>query len=420
MTNYKDAKYQFPASGITSGTLADARIASSNVTQHVVATDLQPVKSDITALAIREATNESSAAFNLPSSFIEAFTDDTNLGTETQVDRDTGAITTGYEALATTATELDWFTPKQAGGGTTPYQTYGGNLVDASGNNVWRDVDVSETSPTKFTDCATAVLDASGFPYRWWPSGSTKFMTADFKENKLFSTKMKIGKNNGWGDTNQFKVEYSTDNSSWSNVDFSSSSEVSYEKGPTSGGAASGGGLTGTPSSSGTFNLAAHNSSAHFTGIVTLDGIPDFTARYIKVSYLSHHGSGTNMRNGQLTPFLKELATTYYATGTLIQSANAVTGSRTKVGGTIMYKDVSGTNILGTDLKIYFTADGGSNWTEAAGYTAITPVYSTGVKQVRLSETTVTGGTDVRYKAVWANQLLGSKVAELHGIGLNY
>ena len=41
-------------------------IPSGAVTQHVTATDLQPIKSDISALALREATNESSAAFNLP------------------------------------------------------------------------------------------------------------------------------------------------------------------------------------------------------------------------------------------------------------------------------------------------------------------------------------------------------------------
>ena len=108
------------------------------------------------------------------------------------------------------------------------------------------------------------------------------------------------------------------------------------------------------------------------------------------------------------------------ATGTLIQSANAVTGTRTTVGGTMCYKDNAGTASIGTDLKIYFTANGGSNWTEAVSYTAITPVYSTGVKMVRLGETTVTGGTDVRYKAVWANQASGSKETHLHAIGINY
>ena len=108
------------------------------------------------------------------------------------------------------------------------------------------------------------------------------------------------------------------------------------------------------------------------------------------------------------------------ATGTLIQTANAVGSAKTKVGGVAFYKDNAGTATLGTDLKIYFTCDGGSNWTEAASYNAITPVYSTGIKQVRLGETTCTSGTGVIYKAVWANQASGSKETQLHGIGINY
>ena len=87
---------------------------------------------------------------------------------------------------------------------------------------------------------------------------------------------------------------------------------------------------------------------------------------------------------------------------------------------TMLYKDNAGTATLGTDLKIYFTCNGGSNWTEATSYSAITPVYSTGIKQVRLGETTCTSGTDVRYKAVWANQAASSKETQLHGIGINY
>ena len=86
----------------------------------------------------------------------------------------------------------------------------------------------------------------------------------------------------------------------------------------------------------------------------------------------------------------------------------------------MLYKDLHGTASLGTDLKIYFTCNGGTNWTEASSYSAITPVYSTGIKQVRLGETTCTSGTDIRYKVEWANQSAGSKVTELHGIGINY
>jgi len=40
------------ASKITSGTFADARLAASNITQHVTPTDLQPIKSDISAFII--------------------------------------------------------------------------------------------------------------------------------------------------------------------------------------------------------------------------------------------------------------------------------------------------------------------------------------------------------------------------------
>ena len=86
----------------------------------------------------------------------------------------------------------------------------------------------------------------------------------------------------------------------------------------------------------------------------------------------------------------------------------------------MLYKDGIGTGVIGTDLKIYFSCDNGSNWTEAASYDTITPVYSTGVKQVRLGETTCTSGTGVIYKAVWANQTDTTKETQLHGIGINY
>jgi len=100
-----------------------------------------------------------------------------------------------------------------------------------------------------------------------------------------------------------------------------------------------------------------------------------------------------------------------------------VGSAKTEVSGTIIYKDNAGTAALGTDLKIYFTCNGDAGspaWTEAASYNAITPVYATGIKQVRLGKTTCTSGTDIRYKVVWANQAASSKETQLHGIGINY
>ena len=106
--------------------------------------------------------------------------------------------------------------------------------------------------------------------------------------------------------------------------------------------------------------------------------------------------------------------------GTAIQAANVVGSAKTKVGGTLLYKDAFGTNTMGTDLKVYMTCNGGSNWTEASSYNAITPVYSTGIKQIRLGETTCTSGTDVRYKIEWDNQSSSTKECQIHGIGINY
>ncbi len=110
---------------------------------------------------------------------------------------------------------------------------------------------------------------------------------------------------------------------------------------------------------------------------------------------------------------------TVNATGTVIGTANTASSSRTKVSGVMLYKNGAGTATVGTDLKIYFTCNGGTNWTEAASYT-VGSDFSTGIKTIYLGETTCTAGTDVRYKAVWANQAAGSKETQLHGIGVNY
>ena len=107
------------------------------------------------------------------------------------------------------------------------------------------------------------------------------------------------------------------------------------------------------------------------------------------------------------------------ATGTLIGVANVPGSAQTKVSGVALYKNDEGTATIGTDLKIYATCNGGTNWTEM-GYTTVTPTFSSGIIMLKLDETTCTEGSDVRYKAVWANQSDGSKETSLHGIALNY
>ena len=92
------------------------------------------------------------------------------------------------------------------------------------------------------------------------------------------------------------------------------------------------------------------------------------------------------------------------ATGTLVSDTQTAASSTTEVSGVFLYTDTYGTNTIGTDLKIYFTANNGTNWTEAVSYGTST-TFSGSIKQVKLGKTTVTAGTQIAVKAVWANQV---------------
>ncbi len=120
---------------------------------------------------------------------------------------------------------------------------------------------------------------------------------------------------------------------------------------------------------------------------------------------------------------IKWSGTPVNATGALIGSASTASSSRTKVSGVITYQDHTGTATLGTDLKVSFSCDNGSNWTAldatSGNYTAGAD-FSTGIKTAYLKEVTCTGGTQIKYKVEWANQSFGGKVTRLHGIGMNY
>ena len=95
-----------PAANIT-GTLP--AIDGSALTG--VATDLTSIRNDIATLALHSAVADNKAAYNLPSSFIDQFEDDTGLATQTDVDRNaseyvssvtttTGAFTSDSNTLA--------------------------------------------------------------------------------------------------------------------------------------------------------------------------------------------------------------------------------------------------------------------------------------------------------------------------------
>jgi hypothetical protein len=118
------------------------------------------------------------------------------------------------------------------------------------------------------------------------------------------------------------------------------------------------------------------------------------------------------------TTFVPNGSTAVSATGTALGTTNVPASAVTEVSGVMLMKNAYGTNTLGTDVKVYFTADN-SNWTEATSYTSA-GTFSAGVVQILLGKTTVTSGSDVRWKIEFANQVDSSKVAYIYGIGTNY
>ena len=88
------------------------------------------------------------------------------------------------------------------------------------------------------------------------------------------------------------------------------------------------------------------------------------------------------------------------------------------MGAVITYQDNEGTNALNTDIVLQLSADGGSNYSTAT-LTAL-PDFSTGIKMAKVNDLTVTSGTQLKYKILFANQAAGSKEARIRGVSLNY
>ena len=87
MTTYKSVKYNIsgadltgiPTSAITTGTMADARISASSVSQHATTYDDNKLQSNVALLGFKTAVNGSLAKYNLQDQIIDEYTDATGV-----------------------------------------------------------------------------------------------------------------------------------------------------------------------------------------------------------------------------------------------------------------------------------------------------------------------------------------------------
>ena len=116
--------------------------------------------------------------------------------------------------------------------------------------------------------------------------------------------------------------------------------------------------------------------------------------------------------------------------GSFLESAANATGSyqsvtinaaatTSKMGVVITYVDNAGTATLNTDLKVFLSANNGTNYTQVT--LVALPNFATGVKMAKANDVTISNtGTQLKYKVEFANQALGSKETRVTGVSLQY
>jgi hypothetical protein len=452
-----DAKIDTMSATKLTGSIADARVPASAVTQHVTTFDDTALRQDITALALHSAVADNKTAHNLPNSFIEQFQDDSGIGTETTVDRNASEY---VETTSTAAYGVDSYTKLcingvgQSNGSTTftdisstghTLTRYGVDWETRAGPYTTDNPSTSirfdnggyaATAPDEYLETPASadwqLPDDSAWTIDWWMyymgpsyydrifahSGDGEyvvtFQTPQSSTTHNFSMRNTGGYSGhsvvtGSGIAQDTWIHWAIEHDTgtlrlWKNgaiEDDESTSDIDWALG----------------SASNTLLIGQHT-GGHYTPNCYMTGI-----RWSKGVARTQQSGDPMYASGGSTftvPPKPYTAASFDATGTLISNASVASAAQTKVSGVMLYKDNAGTATIGTDLKIYFTCDNGSNWTEAASYGTVSPVFSTGVKMIRLGDTTCTSGTQVKYKAVWANQADGSKETQLHGIGMNY
>ena len=383
-----------PASKITSGQFADARIPASAVSQHASSFDDNKIVNDISTLAIRQASNENKGAYNTNSMFVDVFQDSSGIASHTTSARNADEYVSSISGSQYTRQNI---TGLSSGGGNI------GGLVSSNNSEAITKTRDEVAGGTTSSSAASAFMYTTG-------SSISGYAIADLGASYSIS-QLIIGKNRGHGDARSIKFNYSTSASnpysSGSNVDFTNavSSVYSYKNTAAN---------LSNFSSSGTADWAALATNGD-ASVVKINGFTPFTARYISYKFGSADFHDANAGWSEFDIYKSTLVSN--ATGNFISNVITASSSTSKMGAIITYENNAGTNTLNTDIVLQLSADNGSNFTTAT-LTAM-PDFATGIKMAKVNDLAVTAGTQLKYKISFANQS-GSKVARIRGVSLQY
>ena len=349
------------ASNLTSGTIPDARVSSSAVSQHAVSFDDNAIVNDLSTIALRQATNENAIAYNTNSSFVDVFQDSSGIASHTTSARNAS------EYVSSVSSSEDYESGDQRSTYTITNST---SSINRPLSN-WLDGSLSGNDTNAWHWLGNGNNQNGNYIMFDLGSGNSKIFTGA----KMYQ--------NATNNSGKWKWIASNDDSSYTDL----SSTFDWE-----------GSLGNNPYY---YNEQLWSNTTAY--------------RYIQLK--GQVGATDTSSPYQTELQFKILTLTANATGNFISNAITAPSSTSKMGAIITYENAQGTNTLNTDIVLQLSADNGSNFTTAT-LTAM-PDFSTGIKMAKVNDLAVTAGTQLKYKISFANQS-GSKEARIRGVSLQY
>ena len=421
------------ASKITTGSIADARIPASAVSQHAQSFDDNKIVNDISTLALRQASDGNRSAYNTNSQYVDVFQDSTGITSLTNTSRASEEYVASVVADANTKLLLSFDsseTGKEGDDASNITVAEGGNnngvltsSVKKYGNNALHLPDSASLVLTPNSNAIFGSASNTDFTIEFWHkstggagdyralfvkgnhSGNTKDLRAYYAVNMTtLYFDVEVGGVN-YGITATGLDNVATQFNHYAFVRQGSNIRLYYN------------GVQKGSASVGTGTLDADYSTLQF-GKSYIGGGTSYAHGYwddFRISNSARYPDGTSFT----PPSAGFTLVTANATGSFQSNAITASASTSKMGAIITYQDQAGTNTLNTDIVLELSANGGSNFTTAT-LTAL-PDFSTGIKMAKVNDLTIgTAGTSLKYKLSFANQVSGSKEARIRGVSLQY
>jgi len=442
---FADARIADLAATKLTGSIADARIPASAVSQHASSFDDNKIVNDISTLALRQASNENKVVYNTNSMFVDVFQDATGIASNTNAPHNSseyvsavasgGALPTGTSFYlrgdqangSTSFTDLSTNSLSISANGSIAHSNNRGKIgstsiyFDGSSKNLYRSnnsafhfgtgefkIDMWVNFPNFDGSINKVLMSQGGWGTQTDYAGWTFYINSG-ERLKFLASNASTGTFDSWY-ANLESNTLTWSNNTWYHVSIARNSNGEmklFRDGQI---------LSLVTATNATGGITISPGSRNFRiGIASDETVASASEMYLD-NILVTKGSGSG-RSGNFTPDTTHYGDAISATGNFISNVITAPSSTSKMGAIITYQDQAGTNTLNTDIVLQLSADNGSNFATAT-MTAL-PDFATGIKMAKVNDLSVTAGTQLKYKISFANQS-GSKEARIRGVSLQY